>query len=187
MCGPFDINFTLLAKFPSCRGSPGSFIIHENDFSQPQSQITVVIFRDISMESLNRFIEIWKGRKRSDTRIHYKFPPKLIFLRSPKRGKLVRVCVSRMNYVFRVERFWVFCYRDDKRVIVQVFARFRKISGLVWSHHGYFGLTYGLAKIQTIARPNCTITYNNYSRCSPIKTCTYLHFVCSPVCSFVIY
>ena len=39
-------------------------------------------------------------------------------------------------------------------VIVQVFARFRKISGRVWSSHGlYFGETVGRAKIP-MARPN---------------------------------
>ena len=60
---------------------------------------------------------------------------------------------SRKNEVSQVKRFrfskahfWV---RDDKKnVIVQVFARFGEISGLVWSLHGYFGSTYGLAKIQ---------------------------------------
>ena len=39
-------------------------------------------------------------------------------------------------------------------VIVQVFARFGKISGRVWSNHGlYFGETVGRAKIP-MARPN---------------------------------
>ena len=36
---------------------------------------------------------------------------------------------------------------------MQVFARFWKISGLVWSRHGYFGSANGLAKIQPMARP----------------------------------
>ena len=65
---------------------------------------------------------------------------------------------SRINEVSQVERFLFskthFLVRDDKRVIVQVFARFGEISGLVWSCHEYFGSTYGLAKIQTMARPN---------------------------------
>ena len=77
-----------------------------------------------------------------------------------KIGKCnVVACVrSRMNEVSQVERFLFskipFLVRDDKQVIVQVFARFGKISGLVWSCHGYFGLTYGLAKIQITVRPN---------------------------------
>ena len=65
---------------------------------------------------------------------------------------------SHMNEVSQVERFLFskihFLVRDDKHVIMQVFARFGEISGLVWSRHGYFGSTYGLAKMQTMARPN---------------------------------
>ena len=78
---------------------------------------------------------------------------------------------SHMNEVSQVDRFLFskihFLVRDDKHVIVQVFARFGKMSGLVWSRIGYF-------KIQTMARPTrpyifpnrgktCTITYNNFS------------------------
>ena len=65
---------------------------------------------------------------------------------------------SRMTEVAQVEIIlfskYIFWVRDDKHVIVQDFARFGKISGLVWSRHGYFGETYGLAKIQTMARSN---------------------------------
>ena len=57
---------------------------------------------------------------------------------------------SHMNEVSQVERFLFskihFLVRDDKHVIVQVFARFGKISGLVWSRHGY--------TIQAMAGPN---------------------------------
>ena len=112
----------------------------------------------ISVESLYYFKENQKGRKRSERRIRYKFLPKLLRSAVSKaRGTLA--CVrSRMNEVSQVERFLslktYFLVRDDKHLIVQVFARFGKISGLVWSRHAYFGSTYGLAKIQTTARPN---------------------------------
>ena len=55
---------------------------------------------------------------------------------------------SRMNEVSQESRN--FCFQkiqvlvsDDTHVVVQVFARFGKISGLVWSCHGYFGSIYG--------------------------------------------
>ena len=55
---------------------------------------------------------------------------------------------SRMNEVSQVERFLFskinFLIGDDKHVIVQVFARFGEISGIVWSRHEYFGSTYAL-------------------------------------------
>ena len=39
-----------------------------------------------------------------------------------------------MNEVFQVERN-AFLVKDDKHVFVQIFARFGKISGLVWLCH----------------------------------------------------
>ena len=47
-----------------------------------------------------------------------------------------------MNEVSQVERYLFskvhFLVRDNKHVVVQVYAQFWKISGLVWSRHGYF-------------------------------------------------
>ena len=62
---------------------------------------------------------------------------------------------SHMNEVSQVDRFLFskihFLVRDDKHVIVQVFARFGKMSGLVWSRHGYFKNTnHGSTKLALI-------------------------------------
>ena len=69
-------------------------------------------------------------RKRSNTHIH---------CRVPSAGNY---CVRAfMNEVSKVERFLFskkqFLVRDDKDLIMQGFAQFRKMSGLVWSHCGY--------------------------------------------------
>ena len=78
-------------------------------------------------------------------------------------------CVaSRKNEVSQVERFLFsklhFWVRDDKHVIVQGSAQFEKISGFLWS--GYFD---GVAKIQTMARPNSPRTAQKPSTCMNVN------------------
>ena len=101
-------------------------------------------------------------KTKQHTHITSNFPPKLSF---------------EVNEVSQVKRFLfskIFVVRDDKHFTVQVFARFRAISRVVWSHNWYFGWTYGLTKIQTMFRPKspdifpnrtntCTITYDNWA------------------------
>ena len=78
---------------------------------------------------------------------------------------------SRMKGASQAKRFCLkihFLVRDDKHVVVQVFARFGKISGLVhWSRRGYLGSTvntnHGSTKLALVFFPNrakfCPITY----------------------------
>ena len=78
-------------------------------------------------------------------------------------------CVrSRMNEVSQVERFLFskihFLVKDDKHVIVQVFARFGEISGLA------FVLAMGTNHCPNRAK-TCTITYKNRA---PNCTVTYI-------------
>ena len=83
----------------------------------------------------------------SDTRFYYRIPAKTYLLKECGLPSAANRCVrafthewsfsSREIFVFKIH----FLLRDDKHAIVQVFARFWKIAGLVWSRHGYFGST----------------------------------------------
>ena len=119
------------------------------------------------MESLYYFKENRKGRKRSDRHIHYKILTKRLkkcSLQSAGNSEVSQV----KRYLFLKIHFLV---RDDKHVIVWVYARFWKISGRVWSRHGYLAppavslkykpwLDLGRPDIFPNQAKSCTITYN---------------------------
>ena len=62
--------------------------------------------------------------KRNDTRIHYKTPAKTYYEGARETGICVRFLFSKLRLLVR----------DEKHVIVQVYAQFGKTSGLVRSH-----------------------------------------------------
>ena len=100
----------------------------------------------ISMESRYRFTKKTKGEKTKRHAFIINFRQNLPCegLPSPKRGKTCACVRSLMNGVSHIGRFLFskiqFLVRDDKHVVMLVFAQFGKISGRVWLSYGlYFG------------------------------------------------